>query len=236
MATTVDALDHFALFQLGLGNAANAVGAKVGVSRLDASEAAQVLVALLLPFGDQVLVGYVLVETVLVQLLADGVALVVEIVNVSGLLVMDLEDGPKRFRLAFALVWRRLRLAHLLLQLLERRLNQVPALWRRFAFVSQRHRNRNTIVAFFLALVLGSIESRLWRLVTSRCCELNKFPPIGPHIADTSQSPRHVLGPNVAKLANESRHVICPPLSLLSAQQTRSNMAAEEEPEMAENG
>ena len=55
-------------FQLALGDSADAVGSKVGVSGLDAAQAAQVLVALLLPLGDQVLVCVALLDAVLIQL------------------------------------------------------------------------------------------------------------------------------------------------------------------------
>ena len=41
-AAAVDALDDLVLLHLGLGDAADARGAKVGVARLDAPEAAQV--------------------------------------------------------------------------------------------------------------------------------------------------------------------------------------------------
>lgn len=53
-------------FQLAFRNSANAVCSKVGVSRLNASQAAQVLVALLLPLGDQVLVCVAFLYTVLI--------------------------------------------------------------------------------------------------------------------------------------------------------------------------
>ena len=56
-ASAVHALDDLALLQLVLGHPADAVGGEVGVPRLDAAQAAQVLVALLLPLGYQVGVG-----------------------------------------------------------------------------------------------------------------------------------------------------------------------------------
>ena len=68
----MDALDDLALLELGLGHAADAVGGEVGVARLDAAEAAEVLVALLLPLGDQVLVGDLVLHAVVVQLCNDG--------------------------------------------------------------------------------------------------------------------------------------------------------------------
>ena len=58
-------------FQLALGDSADAVGSEVGVSCLDATQAAQVLVALLLPLGNQVLVCIALLYTVLIQLCQD---------------------------------------------------------------------------------------------------------------------------------------------------------------------
>ena len=64
----MDALHYPALLQLALGHAADAVGREVGVAGLDAPEAAQVLVALLLPLGDQVTVSNLLLDAVLVQL------------------------------------------------------------------------------------------------------------------------------------------------------------------------
>ena len=42
----MDALDDFALFQLALGHAADAARAEIGVARLNATQAAQVLITL----------------------------------------------------------------------------------------------------------------------------------------------------------------------------------------------
>ena len=64
----MNALDYPALLQLALGHAADAVGGEVGISSLDAPEAAQILIALLLPLGDQVLVGDLVLHAVVVQL------------------------------------------------------------------------------------------------------------------------------------------------------------------------
>lgn len=100
----MDTLDDAALFQLRLGHPADAVSPKVGVPRLDAPQAAQVLVAGLFPLGDQIPVGDLLLQAVLVQLAADCFPPVEQIVNVARLLVVDLEDGPQRLRDAFALV------------------------------------------------------------------------------------------------------------------------------------
>ena len=63
----MDALHDPALLQLALRHAADAVGGEVGVPGLDAPEAAQVLVALLLPLGDQVAICNLLLDAILVQ-------------------------------------------------------------------------------------------------------------------------------------------------------------------------
>lgn len=55
-------------FQLALGDSADAVGPKVGVTSLDATQATEVLVALLLPLGDQVLVCVAFFYAVIIQL------------------------------------------------------------------------------------------------------------------------------------------------------------------------
>lgn len=55
-------------FQLALGDSADTVGSEVGVSCLYAAQAAQVLIALLLPLGDEVLVCIAFLYTVLIQL------------------------------------------------------------------------------------------------------------------------------------------------------------------------
>lgn len=53
-------------FQLALGDSANAVGSEVGVTCLDATQATQVLIALLLPLGNQVLVCIAFLYTVFI--------------------------------------------------------------------------------------------------------------------------------------------------------------------------
>lgn len=92
MAAAVHALDDLALLELGLGHAAHAVRAEVGVPGLDALQAAQVLVALLLPLGDQVRVGDLFVDAKVVQLAADGLALVEQVVDIARLLVVHLSQ------------------------------------------------------------------------------------------------------------------------------------------------
>lgn len=90
MAAAVHTLDDLSLLELGLGHAAHAVRAKVGVPSLDTLQTAQVLVALLLPLGDQVRVGDLLVDAKVVQLATDGLALVEQVVDIARLLVVHL--------------------------------------------------------------------------------------------------------------------------------------------------
>jgi len=77
------ALDYFALLELSLWHATYAIRREVCVARLYTSKTAEILVAGLLPFGYQVLVGYALVDAVVVELPANRLALVEELVNVA---------------------------------------------------------------------------------------------------------------------------------------------------------
>lgn len=92
----MNALHNLSLLQLCLGNSANAVRAEIGVSRLDATQAAQVLVAGFLPLGDEIGISDAFFQAILVQLSRDDFAAHKHIVNVAGFLVMDFEDGPQR--------------------------------------------------------------------------------------------------------------------------------------------
>ena len=83
-AAAVDALHDPPLLQLVLGHPADAVGGEVGVPRLDAPQAAQVLVTLLLPLRDEVRVGDLLLDAVVVELPGDGLAPVVQVEQVPG--------------------------------------------------------------------------------------------------------------------------------------------------------
>lgn len=102
------------------GHATEAARAEVGVARLYAAEAAQILVARFLPLGYQIGVGNLLLEAVVVQLLTDCLALVEEIVDVAALLMMNAKDWPERLDAPLALVRLDLHLAHLLIEILER--------------------------------------------------------------------------------------------------------------------
>ena len=56
------------LFKFGLWNSADTVCAKIGVLFLNTSQAAHVLIAWLLPLGNQVLIGNVFSQTIFIQL------------------------------------------------------------------------------------------------------------------------------------------------------------------------
>ena len=114
MTTTVNAFDYFALFQFSFGHTAHTVGAEIGVSRLNASQTAQVFIALFFPFGDEISVGYFFVQTIVVQFFADCFSFVVQIVNVARALMMHFENGPENFGFAFAFVRRCFGFTHLL--------------------------------------------------------------------------------------------------------------------------
>lgn len=85
------------------------------------------LIPLLLPLCNQIRVAVVVLEQPLVQLLADGLLLVVELVDVAGALMCDLEDRPHGFLPPLALVRRVLGVFHLVLELEERVLDVVEA-------------------------------------------------------------------------------------------------------------
>jgi hypothetical protein len=77
------------------------------------------LVALLLPLGNQHRIRVPVLEQPLVQLPADGLLLVVQVVDVARALVRDLENGPCHFVLFLALVRRVLGIFHLVRELEE---------------------------------------------------------------------------------------------------------------------
>lgn len=78
-------------FQLAFGDPTDAVGPEVGVPRLDAAQAAEVLVALLLPLGDQVLVGVSFLDAVLVELCKKA-----DVIS-AGSSQEAFEDSPRNF-------------------------------------------------------------------------------------------------------------------------------------------
>lgn len=64
------------------------------ISCLDAVQAAKTFIAWLLPLGDEVTVSMALIKAELIQLPGDLLPVVVEVIQVSAPLVIDLEDGP----------------------------------------------------------------------------------------------------------------------------------------------
>jgi hypothetical protein len=81
---TAHALNLLVLLQLLARHAADTRAIEVRLLRLNAPQAAQLLVALLLPFRDQIRVRIAVLQQPVVQLLADGFFLVVEVVDVAG--------------------------------------------------------------------------------------------------------------------------------------------------------
>lgn len=100
----VDTLYDGALGKLVAGHSADAGGAKASVARLDAPQTAKPLVARLFPLCDQISVGDALLQTPLVQVAADGLAIVVQFVNVARPLVVQTKDGPAGLDYALAVV------------------------------------------------------------------------------------------------------------------------------------
>lgn len=62
---------------------ANACAVEVGLLGLDTSQTAQLFIALLLPFRNQIAVGVAILEKPIIELLGDGFLLVIEIIDVS---------------------------------------------------------------------------------------------------------------------------------------------------------
>lgn len=91
-------------FPLGLGDAANASGVKIVVFCLHALYAAKIFEARLLPFGNEGTVGYLLLNTVVVQFSTDRLPSK-HIVDVSANLVVYPKNRPKGLGLSFSFVW-----------------------------------------------------------------------------------------------------------------------------------
>lgn len=132
-ASAVGALYDLPNFQFALGDSADAVGSKVGVSCLDTAQTAQVLVALFLPLGNQVLVCIALLYAVVIQLSADSLPFVEKVEDVSAPLMMKPENWPQGFHLSLALMGLRFSFSHFLVQFVQSRLDQLPAIWWRFS-------------------------------------------------------------------------------------------------------
>lgn len=82
-ASAAHALYLLVFFELLTRYTANACAVEVRLLRLNATEAAKLLITLLLPFGDQIRICVAVLEKPIVKLLADGFLFIVEIVDVS---------------------------------------------------------------------------------------------------------------------------------------------------------
>lgn len=124
----MNALHHrFSFLQLLSRNTADAISTKVGVAHLNAAQATEVFVAIFLPFRDQISVRNLLLQTVFVELPRNGLALPKQVIDVPRALVVDLEDWPQAFGAPLAFMRLGFRLSHLAFQLLQCRLNKLPA-------------------------------------------------------------------------------------------------------------
>lgn len=97
-------------------------------------QATYLLVALLLPLGNEHRIGISILQQPLVQLLADGLLLVVEIVYVAAPLVRNLENLPLRHVLRARRRGLVLRILHLVRKDQEVIFDVAEALWRRLSF------------------------------------------------------------------------------------------------------
>lgn len=138
-AAAVDTLDDATLFDLALRHAANAVGALVRVARLDTPQTTEALVALLPPLGNQRAVSDAFVETVLVQLTADGLALVEQVIDVARALMVDSKNGPQSLDFSLAFMRVPLGFTHFCVELIKGGLDELPALWRGLSASSGCH-------------------------------------------------------------------------------------------------
>lgn len=132
------------------------------------------LVSLLLPLCDQVGVAVVVFEQPLVQLLADGLLLVVKLVDVAGALMRDLEDRPHCLLAPLALVWRILCIFHLVLEFEEGVLDVVEAVGRGFLALGGAHGGHLIEVGWWcgrvdLVIAEGILLQKLW--VSRRCAK-----------------------------------------------------------------
>lgn len=160
-APTAHALHILALLQLGLRHAADARRVEVGLLGLYAAQAAELLVPVLLPLGDQHRVRVPVLEQPLVQLLADGFFFVVELIDVPAPLVRNLEDRP--FGLVLGYVVRRgvLRVLHLVGEDEQILLNVGETLWGRLALRGGANGWHFEVVAGprFRGLVSGALNN-----------------------------------------------------------------------------
>lgn len=155
-APAAHALNFLVFFKLRFRNTADTCRVEVGLFCLDTPKAAELgklvdvqsrrsvvvfyktgrtylLVSLLLPLGNEHGIGVAVLEQPVVQLLANGLFLVVQLVDVAAALVGDLEDGPLGLVLRLAVGGRRLGVLHLVGKDEQVVLDVVEAFWWRLA-------------------------------------------------------------------------------------------------------
>lgn len=132
-ASAADALNVLALLQLRLRHPADTGRVEVCLLGLNAAQATKFLVALFLPFRDEQSVCIVVFQKPVVELLADGFFLIVELVDVSAPLVGDLEHRPLRLVLWDVVCGRVLRVFHLVAEDEEVFFEIAEAFWWRLA-------------------------------------------------------------------------------------------------------
>ena len=82
-ASTVSAFNNSPHFQFTFGHSTDAVGSEVGVPRLNAPQAAEVLITLFLPLCNQVFVSVPFLDAVFIKLSADSFSFIEEIEDVT---------------------------------------------------------------------------------------------------------------------------------------------------------
>mmetsp|Transcript_3665 Transcript_3665/g.10592 ORF Transcript_3665/g.10592 Transcript_3665/m.10592 type:complete len:242 (-) Transcript_3665:12-737(-) len=112
------------------GHAADGRRPEVRVPLVNGRESAEELVAWLPPLRDEGLVAELLPQEPVVQLAGDRLLLVVQLVDVARALVVDLRDPPCGLVAALTLVGLVHCILHLLVELLQLRLDVIPALGR----------------------------------------------------------------------------------------------------------
>ena len=99
LVARVDLIAAFPVVELCPRDPADAGGCEICLFVLDAPETAELLVALLLPLGNQVCVPVPVLQQPVKQLARDRTTYVVKLVHVPAPLVVHLEDRRKRVRL-----------------------------------------------------------------------------------------------------------------------------------------
>lgn len=123
--------------QRGLRHTTNTRAREIRLLGLHTPQTTQLLITLLLPLGNKVCVCVPVLQQPVVELLRDGLAFVVQVVDVARARVRDLEDRPQRLMLLLAFVRRVLCVPHLVAVLEECVFDVVEAGGRRFARVAR---------------------------------------------------------------------------------------------------